>query len=84
MSADGVGVATGEGYADALAGSVALGRDGSVLLLASQNNASSFGLLAEHAAEVNLVRFLGGEKAVTGDMKSSALKALGWNSEALR
>jgi putative cell wall-binding protein len=84
MGADGVAVALGENFPDALAGGVLLGRTGAVVLLASPANISSLQLLSEHAGEINLLRFFGSEASVTLEMRIAATDALGWPGQVLQ
>lgn len=72
LSWNGAGLATGEGFADALAGGVAQGEIGSVLLLTPKSAlpAGARRVLVEHAAEFERVRCYGGTSVV-----SSAVRA---------
>lgn len=62
-----VGLATGEAFPDALGGGSAIGAAGGTLLLTDPDTlpASTSALLTSHAEEIEQVRVLGGEAAVT-------------------
>ncbi len=63
---DKVAIATGENFPDALAGGVLQGLDGSVMLLTpgAYLHAEPQGALSANKADINTVRFLGGDSAV--------------------
>lgn len=65
-----VGVATGTGFADALAGGAAIGKQGGVLLLTDPNVLSVDAELAlgSHAMEIEKVDVFGGPNAVSDDV----------------
>lgn len=76
---DGVGIATGTNFPDALAGGTMLGSRGSVMLLSTPDSLSTAvgQALTDHAAEINTVVFLGSTQAidpVTRDAATSALR----------
>lgn len=65
-----VGVATGTGFADALAGGAAIGKQGGVLLFTDPNalSAATEEALAMHAYETERVDVFGGPNAVSDDV----------------
>jgi len=75
---DGVGLATGADFPDALAGGTMLGSRGSVLLLTLPDQLSDAAAraLAEHAGEVSTVVFLGSSAAIDSLTRSAAENAL--------
>ncbi len=75
---DGVGLATGIDFPDALAGGSMLGSRGSVMLLTLPDHLSdaAAGALSEHADEVNTVVFLGGSSAIGIGTRTAATSAL--------
>ena len=77
MSYDGVAVATGANYPDALASSALCGQSGSVVLLASSKNTTAVELLGEHADEVGAVYFVGGTNALPASVRSAVKAQLG-------
>lgn len=83
MSADGAGIATGGSYYDALCGGVALGKHGSVLLLADPSNTTTLQVLGENKNHVNLVRFLGGTAVVPESVREAAIGELEWSGDLL-
>ncbi|MHB1137024.1 MAG: Ig-like domain-containing protein [Coriobacteriia bacterium] len=64
---DGVGLATGEDFPDALAGGVVQGKAGSVMLLTSSTELSvaTRAALLANSAEIDTVRFYGGTSAIS-------------------
>ena len=84
MAADGVGVADGNGYWDALTGAALCGRSGAPLVLVPRDGASSEGwglsydphcidaFVRPHAPEISKGRVFGGEASVP----ASTLEAL--------
>ncbi len=64
---DGVGIATGENFPDALAGGVLQGKVGSVMLLTSSTDlsAATRAALVANADEIDTVRFYGGIGAIS-------------------
>jgi len=75
---DGVAIATGKGFADALAGGVAQGYMGSVMLLSDPASLSepSRDALEDNAADIYGIRFLGGTKALSQTVRDQALDAV--------
>ncbi len=76
---DGVGIATGTNFPDALAGGTMLGSRGAVMLLSTPDALSApvGQALSEHADEIHTVIFLGSTQAidlVTRDAATSALR----------
>ena len=78
LSWDGVAIATGENFPDALAGGVLQGRSGSVLLLTPSKslNPGVAGVLTANKAVIGEVRFLGGEGAVSTAVRTVVKSAL--------
>ena len=70
-------VATGAGFADALAAAAVCGRNASVLLIADSASAPTLSLLKEHASKVNGVSVAGGTTAVPASVASAIADALG-------
>lgn len=80
MNAGNPSVATGNGFADALAGAAFCGRQSSVLLLADDLDggmACISGTLAENASSVNKVSILGGTAAVAENVRKEIRIILG-------
>ena len=76
MTADGVGLATTNGYWDALAGAALCGKNGSVLVLADSPNAHSIvGFVKSRAAEIASLYVFGGTVAVSDDTANAARQA---------
>ncbi|MDI6712522.1 MAG: cell wall-binding repeat-containing protein [Anaerosomatales bacterium] len=75
---DGVGIATGENFPDALAAGPVLGKSGSVLLLTKTASLPEPTRLALSAnkRDISAVRFFGGLGAVTQPVRDAALQAL--------
>ncbi|MBN2248497.1 MAG: cell wall-binding repeat-containing protein [Coriobacteriia bacterium] len=75
---DGVAIATGQDFPDALAGGALQGRLGSVMLLtrAAALAPAARGCLVANKAVVRSARFLGGGAAVCADVKSAVSLAL--------
>lgn len=75
---DGVALATGKSFADALAGGVAQAYMGSVMLLSSPDSLSepSLDALEANAAEIHGIRFLGGTKALSQTVRDQAMDAI--------
>ena len=75
---DGVAIATGKGFADALAGGVAQAYMGSVMLLSDPASLSepSFDALEANAAEIYGIRFLGGTRALSQTVRDQAMDAI--------
>jgi putative cell wall-binding protein len=78
MGADGVAVAVGEKFPDALAGGALLAKNNAVVLLARPDNTSAYQFLTERTGEINLLRFFGSEASVSMEMRIAATAALGW------
>jgi len=78
MSWDGMGIARGDTFADALVAGPALGRHGSVLLLTERASlpAPTQAALAAQAGEVETVRFFGGLVAITQTVRDAVLALL--------
>jgi putative cell wall-binding protein len=74
LSWDGVGLATGTDFPDALAGGAMLGSSGAVMLLTTPDRLSPAAatVLNEHSAEVNIVVFLGSQHAIGGSVRAAA------------
>ncbi|MRR36030.1 cell wall-binding repeat-containing protein, partial [bacterium] len=75
---DGVAIATGENFPDALAGGPAQGLAGSGLLLSPGDLISSFtsGKLAEHKYEISYATFLGGTASLSDAVRDAVMTAL--------
>lgn len=75
---DGVGLATGTNFPDALAGGSMLGSRGSVMLLTSPDRLSvaAARVLGDHAAEVKTVVFLGSFNAIDLSTRTAAANSL--------
>lgn len=73
---DGLGIATGEKFPDALAAGPALATKGSVLLLTKTSSlpAATQAALSAHAAEIKLVRFFGGTGAISDAAREAVLE----------
>jgi putative cell wall-binding protein len=78
MSFDGMGIARGDSFADALVGGAALGRHGSVMLLVEKSTlpAPTESALAAQAGTVESVRFFGGLEAITQAVRDAVLALL--------
>ncbi|PKQ19706.1 MAG: hypothetical protein CVT66_08815 [Actinobacteria bacterium HGW-Actinobacteria-6] len=78
LSWDGVGIATGTNFPDALAGGTMLGFRGSVMLLTTPESLAVpvTRALSEHAAEINTIVFLGSTQAVSSATRDAAISAL--------
>jgi putative cell wall-binding protein len=75
---DGVAIATGEDYPDALSGGPLQGMSGSVMLLVRQDSAPGIvtGALTANKAAISEVRFFGGLPAVSGIARAEVAAAL--------
>ncbi len=75
---DGVAIATGKGFADALAGGVAQAYWGSVMLLSDPASLSepSLDALEVNAADIQGIRFLGGTRALSQTVRDQAMDAI--------
>lgn len=75
---DGLAIATGEKFPDALAGGVLQGRDGSVMLLTptATLDSSVAGVLAANKTTIAEVRYLGGLNAVSQAVRDAVIAAL--------
>jgi len=75
---NGVGVATGENYPDALAGGVLQGNAGSVMLLTTSASLSSdtAAALTAHKSVIDTVTFFGGTGAVMPATRTAVVNAL--------
>jgi putative cell wall-binding protein len=69
-------VATGKGFADALAAAAVCGQNGSVLLLADSASAPTLTLLRENASKVTSVMVAGGTAAVSETVDTAVREAL--------
>ena len=65
MSYDCAVIATGTNYPDALAGAALAGRNGAVILLASDEKTDAVDLLADSTEEIQTIYFLGGTSAIS-------------------
>jgi putative cell wall-binding protein len=82
-SINGVAIATGQNFPDALAGSPLLAQSGSPLLLADSTNTTTLALLGENRTNVHHLRFLGGLASVPQQVRESATDALQWDRSVL-
>ncbi len=75
---DGVAVATGERFADALSGGAAQGISWSVMLLSDPDDLSlpARDTLEANAADIRGIRFLGGTKALSQNVRDQAMEAI--------
>jgi len=75
---DGVAIATGEKFPDALSGGVAQGISGSVLLLSRSDSLSPVtqAALEDNAGDIASVRFLGGLPALSQSVRDAVMAAL--------
>ncbi len=75
---DGVGLATGSNFPDALTGGTMLGGRGSVMLLSPRDAlaAPAADVLRTHGADVNTIVFLGSTNALADAVRSAATSAL--------
>jgi putative cell wall-binding protein len=75
---NGLAIATGRNFPDALAGGVLQGLDGSVILLTPGNtlDLDVADTLEDHRPEITLVRFLGGTAAVSQAVRDEVLAIL--------
>lgn len=79
---DGVALASGENFPDALAGSVLQGRTGSVMLLvddADANVSTTTSALSDATSEITGVRIFGGTSSVSRYVLGEVVDALQWN-----
>lgn len=78
MDWDGVAVATGEGFADALSGGAAQGIGWSVMLLTDPGDLSGAarGALEANTSSIRGIRFLGGTKALSQQVRDQAMEAI--------
>jgi putative cell wall-binding protein len=76
----GVSIATGANFPDALAGGVLQAKTGSVILLTKSStlSESAASALAENSDLIGEVRFLGGQAALSADVREQVIAALGW------
>ena len=76
MHWDGVGIATGMAFPDALSGGAMLGRAGSVLLLTKQTSLVEVARtrLTTHKADIHSVYFIGGTAAVSQGVRDEVAK----------
>ena len=81
LSWDGVALASGDDFPDALAGSVVQGRSGSVMLLVNDDGIGTVSsALAAATSEIAGVRVFGGTSAVSATLQDRAADALLWSS----
>jgi putative cell wall-binding protein len=75
---DNLALATGTNFPDALAGGVLQGRDRSILLLTpgTSLNDTVRGALVEHKGEIEAIRYLGSDKAVSTAVRTAVQSAL--------
>jgi len=75
---DGVAIATGQDFPDALSGGPLQGMSGSVMLLVQKYELpmSVANVLSDHAGAINEVRFLGGLPAVSAAVRADVMDAL--------
>ena len=75
---DGVAIATGQDFPDALSGGPLQGMSGSVMLLVQRNALpiSIANALNDHAGAINEVRFLGGLPAISAAVRADVMDAL--------
>ncbi|MDA3936238.1 MAG: cell wall-binding repeat-containing protein [Actinomycetota bacterium] len=75
---DGVGIAVGDNFPDALSGGAMLGSQGTVLLLTPGSTLSEYaaGLLGDNKTFIEKIRFLGGTNAVSQVVRDQALGAV--------
>ncbi len=83
MSADGAGITTGRKFPDALAGSVLLGKDRSILMLVDEDNMTALDALEATEDPVHELRIFGGTAAVPMPVRRAALDKLGWDYDLL-
>jgi hypothetical protein len=70
-------VATGRGFADALAGAACAGRQSSCLILADDSSTSALAVLKDNAQGVRSVTILGGTQAVSSSVERQVADAIG-------
>lgn len=75
LSAGETGLATGEGFADALAGGVAQGHAGGVLVLTESATLEYYArkFLIDHRASIETLRFFGGPGALSTQVRADAV-----------
>ena len=75
---DGVGFAKGTDFPDALAGGVVQGKNGSVLLLTPSDSLNPLvkAALEDHSPEIGLVRFYGGDSAISQAVRDAIFDAV--------
>ena len=73
-----VGLATGQDFADALAGGVAMGKSGGVLLLTPRDSlhAATASVLSDYAETIDTLDIFGGPAAVSENVRAAAQDAL--------
>ncbi|MCL5888142.1 MAG: cell wall-binding repeat-containing protein [Actinobacteria bacterium] len=73
---DGVGLATGTNFPDALAGGVLQGLNGSVMLLTPSNSLhpAAASALSANALEIDTITFFGGAGAISQEVRDGALQ----------
>jgi putative cell wall-binding protein len=84
MNCVSIAIATGENFPDALTGGALLGREGSILLLASETNTSALSVFSERRDEPCRLCFFGSEASVSLAVRFAALDILGWDRGLIR
>lgn len=78
MTADGMGVATVDGYWDALSGAPFCGKAGSVIVLVSGPESSTItGFISDHATDINGAYVFGGSAAVSDETFAAVTRTIG-------
>jgi putative cell wall-binding protein len=77
---NGVGIATGQAFPDALAGGAALGQMQAVMLLTPTASLDPYAqaMLDDHKAHIDAIHFLGGTAAVSPAVEAEVKQVLGW------
>ena len=77
-------VASGKKFPDGLAGGIAAGQRGGVLVIASDADQTALGLLKEQSKDVISLCFVGGTSALPASLRWHALDQMGWDHGMLR
>lgn len=78
MTANGMGIATADGYWDALSGGPFCGKMNSVIVLVSGPDSSTItGFISDHATDINGAYVFGGPSAVREDTFAAVTRAIG-------